>query len=241
MTEIEARVVAETADYLVVAKPRGMHSAPLSEGEENTVLAWSAAICPAVLTVRGRKPVERGLLHRLDLDTEGLVLLAKSQKSYDFLNDRQERGLFVKTYEAVCIGPPDAVLASQQPPFVVESGFRPFGPGRKAVRPVPIGEDGEIRSSRGKETALDRGMPYRTTVESLSPVGGGRTLARASLARGFRHQVRCHLAWIGLPLAGDRLYGGSGGEPLALRAVALEFPLPDGSGTARYEIESFFS
>lgn len=240
MSETEARIVAETETYLIVFKPRGMHSAPLSEGEGGTLLAWCSDLRPAVLSVRGRKEVERGLLHRLDRDTEGLVLLAKDQRAYDALNESQEKGTFLKEYEALCVGSPGAVLARRRLPFAIESGFRPFGPGRRAVRPIETDEAGTPLSGRVPELALDRGRPYRTDVLSLAEVSSRgaapRTLARARLARGFRHQVRCHLAWIGLPLVGDALYGAEDGEDLALRAVCLSFPDPVDGRPVRYEL-----
>jgi 23S rRNA pseudouridine1911/1915/1917 synthase len=90
-----------------------------------------------------------------------------------------------------------------------------------------------------KELALDRGAPYRTEILSLVSAGpeGTRVLAVARLARGFRHQVRCHLAWIGLPLVGDELYGSGGDEPLALSAIALSFPDPAGGAPVRYSLD----
>lgn len=239
MAETEPRIVAETESYLVVFKPAGLHSAPLSEEEDDNVLAWSARFCPAVLAVRGRKNVERGLLHRLDRDTEGLVLLAKTQEAYDRIGESQERGLFLKEYDALC--DPRSAAGSSAPfggrpvPFAIESGFRPYGPGRRAVRAVEVDGEGRPIYGRVKELALDRGKPYRTDVLSIGG-GNGRLLVRARLSRGFRHQVRCHLAWIGLPLVGDELYGKGGPEPLGLRAVALAFPDPGGNGTARYDV-----
>jgi 23S rRNA pseudouridine1911/1915/1917 synthase len=239
MTPQEPRLVAETDTYAVVYKPRSMHSAPLREGEEDTLLAWCEGIVPAVAAVRGRKEIERGLLHRLDRDTEGLVLFAKTQDAYEALNESQEKGLFLKEYAALCDGPIPPALRYRRLPFVVESGFRPFGPGRKAVKPVEVDGEGRPLAGTVKELALDRGEPYRTEVLALDAgetPSGVRTLAIARLARGFRHQVRCHLAWIGLPLVGDELYGSGGPEPLALRAVAVSFPDPADGRPVRYEI-----
>ncbi|MFA6504517.1 MAG: pseudouridine synthase [Treponemataceae bacterium] len=239
MTETVVRIIAETDAYLVVYKPHGMHCAPLSEGEEGTLLSWGARLCPAILSVRGRKEVERGLLHRLDRDTEGLVLLAKTQRAYDSLSESQERGVFLKEYEALCVGSSSTVLVDRTLPFAIESGFRPFGPGRRVVRPVETDGDGNALSGRVLELALDRGHPYRTNVLALSDAsstGNIRTLVRAGLARGFRHQVRCHLAWIGLPLVGDELYGKADGENLALRAVALMFPDPENGSPVRIDL-----
>lgn len=240
MTESEPRIVAETGAYLAVFKPRGLHSAPLAEGESGTLLAWCGARRPETLVPRGRKAVERGLLHRLDRDTEGLVLFAKTQEAFDALDASQERGLFVKEYAALCVGRAEPALAGRSLPFVVESGFRPFGPGRRAVKPVPLDAAGRPlpEAGRVKELALDRGGAYRTEVLSLRQESENppRTLAVCRLARGFRHQVRAHLAWIGLPLSGDGLYGSGGERALALAAVALTFPDPQTGAAVRIEL-----
>jgi 23S rRNA pseudouridine1911/1915/1917 synthase len=103
---------------------------------------------------------------------------------------------------------------------VIESSFRPYGKGRKEVRPLSSGR-----------TA---GALYRTELKLLEGYGAfsgkvyseGR-LFRVILRRGFRHQIRCHLAWIGRPLLNDRLYGGEDdGGFLALKANALYFNDP---------------
>jgi 23S rRNA pseudouridine1911/1915/1917 synthase len=239
MPETEPRIIAETEAFLIVFKPRSMHSAPLAEGEEHTLLAWCGRLHPSVLSVRGRKEIERGLLHRLDRDTEGLVLLAKTQAAYDALNESQEQGLFLKEYAALCVGAVPPRLSAARFPFSIESGFRPFGPGRRAVKPVEVDGKGTPVAGKVKELALDRGRPYRTEVLSLVSVdsaAGPRTSALVRLARGFRHQVRCHLAWFGLPLVGDGLYGPGGDEALALSAVALSFPDPSNGKIVRYEL-----
>jgi 23S rRNA pseudouridine1911/1915/1917 synthase len=60
-------------------------------------------------------------------------------------------------------------------------------------------------------------------IKTIKVLGPDLFYAGLSLARGFRHQLRCHLAWIGLPIRGDALYGGGGTGPLALKAQGLAF------------------
>ncbi len=230
MAEDLPLIVAETPGYLVAYKPRGMHSAPLSEGEADTLLAWCGALRPEVLAVAGRKSVERGLLHRLDRDTAGLVLLAKSQAAYDALSAAQEDGSFVKEYEAICLCPEDGAPFGRKVPFAVESAFRPYGPGRRLVRAVEVG----AAAPKGVELAWDRGRPYRTEVLSIEALDDTFLRVSARLRRGFRHQVRCHLSWIGIPIRGDELYGRPDGTPLGLTAVALSFPDPLTGALAEY-------
>jgi 23S rRNA pseudouridine1911/1915/1917 synthase len=226
-------VLAETGDYAVVRKPPGMHCAPLgkgsplSGGEGGTLLDWYAALFPPVRNLNGRKAGEGGLLHRLDFETHGLVLFAKNQNSLDFLRKTQEEGGFVKEYGAVCQkAPPDKAMLYQatpaagfpQPPqiaglpdngppaasqsvlFSIESFFRPFGPGRKEVRPVTT-------DNKHWEIAKDRGETYKTKVIAFAALDPSRLAFTLRITRGFRHQIRCHLAWIAYPILNDPLYG----------------------------------
>lgn len=218
----EIRTVAETEDWAVIEKPHGLPSAPLEEGEAETALSIFLASCPEADAVRGKKPVERGLLHRLDTGTRGLILIAKTQSSYDALERAQQDGLIRKGYFALC----DAGESSRPPqvPYTIISAFRPFGPGRREVRPVFPGQRGFDEGDR----------LYRTDVTEIA-LRDGVAAIFCELVRGYRHQVRSHLAHLGYPILGDPLYNDrdrervASGEdvgPLQLHAIALSFPDP---------------
>jgi len=236
----EPRLFAETSSYLVVYKPPRMHTAPLKEGEEKTLLAWTASLFPDVLRVHGYKAIEGGLLHRLDHETQGLTLFARTDAAMAALAAQQENNMFVKEYDAVSAiseprqsagycSPPSNQLPGF-PPYpltlyphagnCIESAFRPYGKGRKAVRPL-----------------IDAGFPgekscYSTGILSCTNEGD-KQYFRLRITKGFRHQIRCHLAWIKRPILNDTLYGGNcDGGFLALRASALAFTDPE-SGEAR--------
>jgi 23S rRNA pseudouridine1911/1915/1917 synthase len=245
----EPVLVEESADFAVVWKPPRMHCAPL-KGGGGTLLDWYAARFPPVRDMPGRSAGEGGLVHRLDFETQGLVLFAKNQRTLDFFLARQAEGSFVKEYRARCVKttcrlpgfppPPAAPVFSANTaplPLCIESFFRPYGPGRKQVRPLNGADPARW------ELAADRGGPYRTEIREFSALfpGGpeedgpiahngpgsealfGFTLR---LRRGFRHQIRCHLAWIGYPIVNDPLYGTDGGGPLGLSSCGLFFPDP---------------
>jgi 23S rRNA pseudouridine1911/1915/1917 synthase len=220
----------------VAYKPPRVHSVPRrASGEDagETLLDWCVRRFPEVGAIRGRQAGEGGILHRLDYETSGLVLFARTQRGLDNLKAQQEAGLFVKEYRALSAGPgpeypppgfppgprlPGAAPAGSDGPApafprIVESAFRPYGPGRREVRPVAAGG---AKPGRG-EKALDRGGPYRTEILGWTGSGEGR-LFRVRIRRGFRHQIRCHLAWAGYPLVNDRIYGGR------------EWPLSGGDG-----------
>jgi 23S rRNA pseudouridine1911/1915/1917 synthase len=224
-------VLEETPDFAVVYKPPGIHCAPLGEDAKNTLLYWYASCATAKYPDMETAPV-----HRLDHDTHGLVLFANNRDALDHFKRQQKEGSFVKEYSAKC-GKEKCILPGFPPrltnddgedkTFAIKSFFRPYGPGRKQVRPVI--DPGKKR----RETAKDNGAFYRTEV-----LGVKGDLFILRIYRGFRHQIRCHLCWIGRPILGDSLYGAheTTQENLALRAHALFFNDPKTGERREYRI-----
>ncbi|GAB1484486.1 hypothetical protein MASR2M78_33040 [Treponema sp.] len=107
---------------------------------------------------------------------------------------------------------------------------------------------GSKATKRERAIAWDRGEPYKTRVLSIEITSSGSKLGdrarevqlRLGLVRGFRHQIRCHLAWLGLPIVGDTIYNNSldTSIKLALKAVFLSFIDPDTEAAVHYELES---
>ena len=140
-----------TEPFAVISKPAGLASAPLRSLDEESAFSQCARLFPAVLSVRGKKSVEGGLLHRIDTATSGLLLAAASQEFYDHIIAAQEAGRFVKGYRALCQidsdnakklgGFPPAPRLPQSPKgwqgqnaaalvgLELSSRFRPFGKG----------------------------------------------------------------------------------------------------------------
>jgi hypothetical protein len=120
-------------------------------------------------------------------------------------------------------------------PLVIESYFRPYGPGRKLVRPVIDAE------KKHKEIAKDKGGFYRTEIINIDD-----NVFTVQIKRGFRHQIRCHLCWIGFPIHNDPLYSfeeinlsecGLVQKTLTLRAHALFFIDPATGNPREYGIK----
>jgi len=246
MTEQERPfVLNETEDFAVVYKPPRMHSVPLKDSGGDTLLEWYAAVFPPVMELSNR---EGGMLHRLDFETQGLVLFAKNQSSLDHLLKLQDEGNFIKEYSAVCHKNSALPSSFPTPPFnfslaefsgrtecAVESFFRPFGPGRKQVRPV-TDDCGKVKKIARYEIAQDQGGCYRTEIINVTEDEYYTFTIR--LKRGFRHQIRCHLAWIGCPVLNDPLYGQRPASGfLALRSNGLMFTDPRGGKPREYRTE----
>ncbi|MDR1324864.1 MAG: RNA pseudouridine synthase [Treponema sp.] len=241
----EPYILAVDASYLVVFKPPRVHSVPLrcagqgytkagaclaNSAPDSSLLDWCAAQFTELRRVYGKHPWEGGVLHRLDYEAQGLILIARTQEALDALSAQQEAGLFIKDYTALS-APGARMPGFPQPPSlygascVIESGFRPFGPGRKAVRPMVFPLAG-VKGKSVKELALDRGRPYQTEIAETRELGDCVQF-KLRLRRGFRHQIRCHLAWLGYPILNDALYGGVDTDGvLCLHAHALSFLKP---------------
>lgn len=179
----------ENERFVVVEKPPGMPSHPLGPLERGTVANALVARYPEMRGV-GYRAREAGLLHRLDTDTSGLILAARSPDAFRALRDALRAGAIEKRYLARCEGMVPA-------PCVIDTPIASDPRDRRKVR--------VCRSAREAERLGAR--PARTDVlDSTAAAGGSLVEVRANHAR--RHQVRAHLASIGHPLVGDTLYGG---------------------------------
>ena len=199
--------------FLVIYKPKGLPSAPLNKDDKENALSKALELFPELCSVKGKKEIEYGLLHRLDTATDGLMLIAANQECYDFLCQEQREGRFIKFYQAECdINPDNAKELGGFPPALslegvaaknqsISSYFRPYGEGRKEVRPVTK-ESGKAALSK-----LGNPKTYTTQIQIIeSSSNARRATVECRITEGYRHQVRCHLAWAGLPVKGDSLY-----------------------------------
>jgi 23S rRNA pseudouridine1911/1915/1917 synthase len=191
-------VLFQDRDLLVLDKPAGLHTAPLRRGETETLLEDVIARFPEVAALPGVKAVEPGLVHRLDRETSGLVVVARSAEAFTLLRRAFVTGGARKVYVAACAGSSEEGPAGVS--LHIESRFAPYGPGRRMVRVVlpADGKKGFARQATREIYETDAGIIFRDS---------GRALLSARIVRGFRHQVRAHLSFLGYPILGDTLYG----------------------------------
>ena len=214
-------------DYFIAYKPPGMHTARLDNSPDNTLFDWACGQFPEIAELPGRKEGEGGLLHRLDYETQGLVLFARTRTGMESLLEQQKKGKLFKEYSALTAKYEKALpgFPAEKPESPIKSAFRPYGPGRKAVRPV-VHEGQEV------------GRQYTTKILETRSLALGITVFRLGISTGFRHQIRSHLAWLRLPILNDRLYGGCpyGKGFLGLRAISLSFIDPGTGKEQTYSI-----
>lgn len=178
-------LVYEDSSLLVLNKPSGMHSLP-GKSDAPVVASLVLEHFPEQSTV---SPVaaEAGLLQRLDFETSGCLLVARSRDTWQALHLQLTSGLMKKTYLLLAEG----LVTRGEVHTSIGSRYR----GSKKVSVYPLTKD------------RARSQPAQTFFELLDQPKPLVSLARATTTTGRRHQVRAHAAHHGNPLVGDTLYG----------------------------------
>jgi len=202
----------ESKLLLVVDKPAGQPTAPIRKGEMKTLANALAGRYPELAGI-GYSPREPGLVHRLDNETSGLVVVARTAAAFELLRDALQFEKLAKEYLLVC--------ASSNLPDTgtIEYPIANHPKDKRRVYPCIHPRDVMRYAPR----------PAVTTYRVERRVGPW-ALVRAEAARAVRHQLRAHFAAIEHPLAGDVLYGAPAVDGLdrhALHAARISY---DGDG-----------
>jgi len=216
--ELPIRIVHADAHVVVADKPAGMPSHPLKPGEQGTAANALVGRFPELARV-GPSPREGGLVHRLDTDTSGLLLAARTDAAHAMLRAQFAARTVDKGYLALVAGEIHA--------------------GGEIALPLAHDPRDARRMMAISDPAYAEEHSARNAVTRFDPVErrGGFTLLAVEIPTGVMHQIRAHLAFIGHPLAGDALYGGPELPGLSrhfLHASRLAFAHPDGS-RAKFE------
>lgn len=197
---VEFGVLFEDSDVAVIDKPPGLVVHPGAGNPRGTLAAGLLQRWPQV---RGVGEANRwGIVHRLDRDTSGVMLVAKTEAGHAALSAALAKRRVVRTYTALAIGA-----------FDIPTG----------TIDAPIGRD---RSDPTRFAVLPEGRNAVTHYEVTRPLRE-TSLLRVTLETGRTHQIRVHLAAIGHPVCGDGVYGSGGGPPVPrtfLHAAAVVFP-----------------
>jgi 23S rRNA pseudouridine1911/1915/1917 synthase len=215
-------VVHEDETVLVFDKPAGIPVHPLRIGELGTLANAMVARYPETANI-GPHPLFPALVHRIDTDTSGLVLAARTPAAYEFLRRQFATHSIAKEYLAVVCGapPPSGEL-------VHYLAHDPKRPGRMLAALTPQKNDRRRWMKAVTEYRLER-------------TGRNLSLLRIVIRTGVTHQIRCQMAAIGYPVFGDATYGGQddrtrhGANRHFLHATAIAFVHPASGQRVRFE------
>jgi 23S rRNA pseudouridine1911/1915/1917 synthase len=217
---MELSILFENDDLVAVDKPAGVMTHPDGVGAEETVSDWFAARYPKSANVGetqrlkdGTEITRPGVVHRLDRDTSGVLVLAKTPEAHAFLKSAFQEREAHKTYLAFVYG------VMKEPQGIID-----FAIGRSR-------KDFRLRSAQPKAKGRMRDAITRYRV--LGDIGT-HSLLEVMPETGRTHQIRVHLKAVHHPIVGDTLYAPNhpsdlGFSRLGLHAAKLDLPTPEGT------------
>lgn len=211
--QMDLDIVYEDEDVLVVNKPKGMVVHPAPGHMTGTLVNGLMYHCKDLSGING--VLRPGIVHRIDKDTSGLLMVAKNDMAHQSLVDQLVEKSVIRKYTALVHG---------------------RIPHEKGTIDAPIGRDPKDRQ---KQAVVDNGKHAVTHFRVLERIGN-YTLIECKLETGRTHQIRVHMNYIGYPLVGDPKYGPKktidfGGQ--VLHAGVLGFVHPRTKELLQFEVE----
>lgn len=183
----EIKIIDDNDDYLIIVKPAGLLVHPTDQNETNTLMDWAIGKYPQIRKI-GEDPARAGIVHRLDREVSGLMVIPKTQDAFDYFKKLFKTRQLTKKYLALVYG-----RVGQD---VGEINFRigrsKSGEGKFAAFPVA--------AEAGKEAK---------TLFTVKKRFKNYTLLELEILTGRTHQIRVHLLALGYPIVGDNLYRNS--------------------------------
>ncbi|MFC5557990.1 RluA family pseudouridine synthase [Ureibacillus thermophilus] len=210
---LDLDIVYEDEDVIVVNKPKGMVVHPAPGHMTGTLVNGLMYHCKDLSGING--VLRPGIVHRIDKDTSGLLMVAKNDMAHNGLVEQLVNKTVTRKYTALVHG---------------------HIPHNKGTIDAPIGRDPKDRQ---KQAVVDNGKEAITHFQVLERFGGKYTLVECKLETGRTHQIRVHMKYIGYPLVGDPKYGPKktidfGGQ--ALHAGVLGFIHPRTKEYLEFEV-----
>lgn len=210
---IPLNIVFENLDLLLINKPAGMVVHPSAGHASGTLVHAALAHAPEMEGIGGE--LRPGVVHRLDKNTSGLIIMAKNDRSHRWLQDQFRLRKVKKIYQALVDGTPPTPKGRIEAPIDRDPSHR------KKMAVVPAG--------KGREAITE----YFTKENFLH-----HTFLEAHILTGRTHQIRLHMAFLNCPIVGDTIYGRK--HPTIpidrhfLHAAFLEITLPGESQSQQF-------
>jgi Pseudouridylate synthases, 23S RNA-specific len=204
------KILFKDAWLIAVDKPAGLPCHPLRTGETGTVANAMVAKFPELLGL-GAAAFESGLLHRLDNETSGVLLFARSPEAWRKFSALNRGGKIDKYYLAWV-----ADEIRERGKILVPIAHHP----KRKRRMLAVDNEADARRLKAR--------PARSEFERVKS-HGIHSLVRVKIHKGNRHQIRVHMAWQGHPILGDKVYGGKVADAAPrqlLHAERVEFTHP---------------
>ena len=218
-SEIKLNIVYEDEHFAVINKPQGMVVHPASSYQKNDTLVNALlADLDKLSSING--VIRPGIVHRLDKDTSGLIVVAKTDEAHKSLASQIEKKTARRIYFGLCDGN-----------FKEDNG----------TIDAPIARNKRDRKKMGIDPDGRRAVTHYTVLERF----GKYTLVRFELETGRTHQIRVHSSHIHHPIVGDEVYGGStalykNGQLLHARQLVLTHPITGERMTFEAELPDYF-
>ena len=242
---IRLNVIYEDKNIVAIDKPAGISTHPAKPDETNTIANALLAYYPDIKEVGDEPNLRLGIVHRLDKDTSGILLIAKNNQAFEWLKKQFSQRKVVKRYLALTAG-----KMKEQQGVISKPVSRTQGTIKRTTAPI-LGVKEAITyykviqyfSCHPELVSGSHKMPKQASPERGRRVRheeNAFTFIEAEPKTGRTHQIRVHLASIGHPLAGDKLYGfknqicPAGLKRHFLHASYLKISLPDGKMVELY-------
>ena len=218
--DIAVDIIYEDKDIIVVNKPKGLVVHPANGNPDGTLVNAIMSICKGSLSGIGGE-IRPGIVHRLDKDTSGIIIIAKNDEAHINLSEQIKNRKVKKTYIALVRG------------FVKEN---------EATINMPIGRS---QKDRKKMAVVKNGKNAITHIKVLERFNN-YTLLQVNIETGRTHQIRVHLSEIGYPIVGDYTYSngknefGIVGQCLHAKSLKFRHPITNEEMYLEAELPQYF-